>query len=215
MEVLLLLGPPGSGKGTLAQQLARRVPAMRHVSTGDLLREAVTLGTPAGREAEPIMKRGELVSDALIGQMIRDFLKAGDPSATYLLDGFPRTDAQAAQLDAILAECGVPLRAAILLDVPEAILLDRITGRRVCPSCKNIHHVTTRPPKADGLCDACGASLVQRPDDQPGTVLRRLSVYRASTAGLVSLYASRGLLLTLAADAAPDALALEILQKIS
>jgi len=215
MDIILLLGAPGSGKGTIARQLTDRNPAMRHVSSGDLLREAVRLGTPAGLEADAIMKRGELVSDKLIGDMICDFLKNGDPSACYLLDGFPRTKAQAERLDAILAECNVPLRAAVLLDVPEAILLDRITGRRVCPACKAIFHIKTLRPKTDGICDLCSAPLIQRPDDQPATVLHRLSVYHAATADLVTLYASRNLLLTLDADAAPEAIAEKFLSKIS
>jgi len=207
MEVILLLGAPGSGKGTIAQQLTQRNPSMRHVSTGDLLREAVALGTPAGREAEPIMKRGELVSDKLIGDMIRDFLKKGDPSASYLLDGFPRNKAQAERLDAILCECNVPLRAAVLLDVPEAILLDRITGRRVCPVCKTIFHIQTRPPKTDGICDVCCAKLIQRPDDQPETVRHRLAIYRDATADLIKIYSDRSLLLTLNGDGAPSEIA--------
>lgn len=214
MEVILLLGAPGSGKGTLAQQLMRRKPAMRHVSSGDLLREAVSLGTPAGREAGAIMKRGELVSDALIGRMIHDFLKKGNPDACYLLDGFPRTKAQAGQLDAILAECAVPLRAAVLLDVPESILLDRITGRRVCPDCKNIYHLTGRPPKTPGQCDACHTALIQRADDHVDTVKRRLAVYRDATADLITLYAARHLLITLPANAAPDVLAEKLSQAL-
>ena len=225
MEVILLLGPPGSGKGTLAQQLTQRNPSLRHVSTGDLLREAVSQNTPAGLQAAPIMKRGELVPDALIAEMLRDYLRGEQicnpqkkdglqvrPPIPCLLDGFPRNLAQASLLDAILAECGVPLRAAILLEITESILLSRITGRRVCPACKNIHHITTRPPKKDNHCDTCGSPLIQRPDDSPATVLRRLSVYNDATSSLITLYASRNLLKKINADAPPPEIAENILR---
>ena len=214
MDMILLIGAPGSGKGTLAQHLARLCPSMRHMSSGDLLREAVALGTPAGKKAGALMKRGELVPDNLISVMVRDFFKKADPSACYLLDGFPRTHAQALQLDEILADCDVTLRAAVLLDVPESIILDRITGRRVCPACNIIYHIKTRPPKVEGVCDACGDALVQRPDDRPATVLRRLAIYRETTAGLITFYSSRNLLVPLDANAEPGDLAEKFLSKI-
>jgi len=227
MEVILLLGPPGSGKGTLAQQLTQRNPNLRHVSTGDLLREAVAQNTPAGLQAAPIMKRGELVPDALIAEMLRDYLRGEQicnpqkkdglqvrPPIPCLLDGFPRTLAQASLLDALLAECGVPLRAAILFEITESILLSRITGRRVCPVCKNIHHIKNRPPKNDGVCDVCNAPLIQRPDDSPETVLRRLAVYNAATAGLIKIYSDRNLLIKVNADAPPAEIAENLLKRL-
>jgi len=187
---------------------------MKHLSSGDLLREAVAAGTPAGKKAGALMKRGELVPDNLISVMVRDFLRKADPSACYLLDGFPRTHAQALQLDEILADCGVTFLGAVFLSAPESVILDRITGRRVCPACKNIHHIKTCPPKTEGVCDLCGEALVQRLDDHPATVSRRLAVYRDATAGLITLYSSRNLLIALDSNVAPGDLAEQVLSKL-
>lgn len=207
MDIIILLGAPGSGKGTLAQRLTQLAPSMRHLSSGDLLRDAVKSETPAGRQAKAAMDRGELVPDTLIGEMIRDFLAKADPSATYLLDGFPRTRPQADMLDAILRDSNATLRAAVLLDTPEDILLDRITGRRVCPACKTVYHVTTLQPATEGHCDTCNAPLIQRDDDKPETVKHRLAVYNETTAPLIDLYARRQKLITLPANGSADAIA--------
>lgn len=190
MEVLILLGAPGAGKGTAAVRLVSRLH-VRHVSSGDLLRQAVKQGTAAGKEAEGYMKRGELVPDALIGRIIADLLAAGGADAKYLLDGFPRTVAQAEMLERVVLGQGGHIRAAVVLDVDEAILIDRLAGRRVCSKCAAGYHVRNMPPKVADVCDACGSALVQRPDDNPETVRNRLAVFNKQTAPLIAWYRER------------------------
>lgn len=193
MDVVVLLGAPGSGKGTAAARLVRG-GGYRHVASGDMLRDAVARGTPAGVEADGYMRRGELVPDALIGRMIGERLEAGPDDARYLLDGFPRTAEQRDILDAILADCGGALRAVVLIEIGDAAVTERIAGRRVCPGCKAVYHVATLPPRQAGVCDACGGALAQRADDRPETIAQRLAVYHRQTAGLIGAYAARGLL---------------------
>ena len=209
MEIIILLGAPGAGKGTAAARLVERLAA-RHVSSGDLLRDAVKRGTPAGREADGYMRRGELVPDALIGRIISDLLAAGGTDARYLLDGFPRTAAQADMLDAVVAAQGGRIRAAVLLEVPEDVLVERLAGRRVCPQCAAGYHVRTLPPRTAGVCDACRAALVQRPDDAPETVRNRLAVYQRQTAPLVAWYESRGALVRVDGVGSADAVCARI-----
>ncbi|MCL1920502.1 MAG: adenylate kinase [Kiritimatiellaeota bacterium] len=194
MKIIILLGAPGSGKGTIAGRLSAGGGACRHISSGDLLRDAVKRQTAAGAEADGYMKRGELVPDELVARMISDLLAGAAGDCTLLLDGFPRTVAQAQMLDAAVAAGGAGLDMAILLDVPEEILTDRIAGRRVCPACGAGYHVASIPPKAEGVCDVCGAALVVRKDDNPETVRNRLAVYRVQTAPLIDFYEARGLL---------------------
>ena len=194
MKIIILLGAPGSGKGTIAGRLSAGGGGIRHVSSGDLLRDAVKRQTPAGVEADAYMKRGELVPDALIAQMEKDLMMGLAEDCTLLLDGFPRTVVQAEMLDAALAASGAILEAAVLLEVPELILIDRIAGRRLCPVCGAGFHVMTIPPRREGLCDACGAELVMRKDDDPETVRKRLAVYVSQTMPLMDFYAARGLL---------------------
>jgi len=194
MKIVILLGAPGSGKGTIAGRLSAGDGAFRHVSSGDLLRDAVKRQTAAGVEADGYMKRGELVPDALVARMISDLLARVAGDCTLLLDGFPRTVAQAEMLDATVAASGAGLDMAVLLDVPEGILTDRIAGRRICPKCGAGYHLTTIPSKVEGVCDVCGVALVTRKDDNPETVRNRLVVYQAQTAPLIDFYAARGLL---------------------
>lgn len=193
MNVVILLGAPGSGKGTLAAELAR-VPGIRHLSSGDLLRGAVKQGTPAGLQAKAYMDAGNLVPDALIAQMVEEVLDADPATHVLLLDGFPRTLPQADLLGDLLARKGVHLRGALLLEVPDDILVARIAGRRVCPACGATFNLATLPPKRDGLCDACGAPLAIRKDDDPATVRHRLDVYARETFPLIDYYRQRGLL---------------------
>ena len=195
MNIVVLLGAPGSGKGTVAGRLAGADDSLRHVSSGDLLRDAVRRQTPAGVEADGFMKRGELVPDNLIAQMIADLIAhIGGNVGTLLLDGFPRTVHQAEMLDEMAAQCGARIYATVLLDVPEEILVDRIAGRRTCPKCGAGYHVTNIPPRHEGVCDACEAALVVRKDDNPETVRGRLAVYQAQTVPLIGFYEARGVL---------------------
>lgn len=200
MNIVILLGAPGSGKGTIAARLAQENAELCHVSSGDLLRGAVAKGTPAGLEAKEFMEKGQLVPDALIAQMIKDVLSETKGDVTMLLDGFPRNVAQAK----ILEETGAPVRSAVLVDVPDAIIHDRIAGRRTCPSCKAGYHVKALPPKVEGICDKCGAALTIRKDDNPETVTDRLAVYHRETEPLIAFYEEKGLLRRIDGDQGPD-----------
>jgi len=178
----------------MASRLTASDSTLRHVSSGDLLRDAVRRQTPAGREAEGYMKRGELVPDSIIAQMIADLMAGLDASTKLLLDGFPRTVVQAEILDATAARSQAKITAAVLLEVPDEILVDRIAGRRACPKCGAGYHVTNIPPRQAGICDKCGTELVTRKDDNPETVKNRLSVYREQTVPLIDFYERRGVL---------------------
>jgi adenylate kinase len=190
MNIVILLGAPGSGKGTVAGKLASENEGLKHVSSGDLLRGAVAKGTAAGVEAKGYMEKGNLVPDALIAQMIKDVVAETTGDVTMLLDGFPRNLAQAK----ILEEMGAPVKSAVLIDVPDSIIQDRIAGRRTCPKCKAGYHVRNLPPKVEGICDACGEKLVIRKDDNPETVKDRLVVYHRETEPLIAFYRDKGLL---------------------
>lgn len=190
MNIVILLGAPGSGKGTVAGKLASENDGLKHVSSGDLLRGAVAKGTAAGVEAKGYMEKGNLVPDALIAQMIKDVVAETTGDVTMLLDGFPRNLAQAK----ILEEMGAPVKSAVLIDVPDSIIQDRIAGRRTCPKCKAGYHVRNLPPKVEGICDVCGEKLVIRKDDNPETVKDRLVVYHRETEPLIAFYREKGLL---------------------
>ena len=213
MEAIILLGAPGAGKGTAAERLVSRL-GVRPVSSGDLLRNAVKQGTPAGREADGYMKQGKLVPDELIGRIITDLLVAGGPDLKVLLDGFPRTVAQAEMLEKVVAAQHGRICGTVLLDVAEDILVDRLAGRLVCSSCSKGYHVRTLPPKVAGTCDACGAPLVQRKDDNVETVRNRLAVFRKDTAPLIEWYGSRGLLKRVDGTGDADAVTERIVQAL-
>ena len=199
MEIVILLGAPGSGKGTIASRLAGEDPAVRHVSSGDLLRGAIAAGTPAGVEAKAYMDKGQLVPDALVVAMIGDVIAAEKTAETMLLDGFPRNVAQAEALE----RSGAKVRSAVLVDVPDEIIADRIAGRRTCPKCKAGYHVKALPPKVEGICDKCGTALTVRKDDNPETVRDRLVVYHRETEPLVAYYEAKGLLRRIDGDQGP------------
>lgn len=201
--VVILLGPPGAGKGTQAARLGATL-SLPHVSTGDLFRENLKHGTPLGRQAREYMDSGRLVPDALVLEMLFDRVGRPDCKAGYLLDGFPRTIAQAEALEQRLVPRH-PRVVVLNLQVPDAQLLERITGRRSCKACGHIHHVQHSPPRKPGLCDKCGGELVQRSDDSAEVFGKRLSVYRAQTQPLESFYSTRGLLVNLDGARAPEA----------
>lgn len=187
------LGPPGAGKGTQARELAREW-SVPHIATGDMLREAVGAGTALGREAKTYMDRGALVPDDVIIGMIAERLRDPDARNGFLLDGFPRTIAQAEGLERLLKDLGQSLDRVVYFDVGEPELVRRLTGRRVCRACGHSFHVVSNPPRRDGVCDACGGELYQRVDDSEGTVRNRLNVYTRQTAPLLDWYAGKGLL---------------------
>ncbi len=189
--VLILLGPPGVGKGTQAVRLADELGGA-HVSTGDLLRAARRDGTELGARAQKYMDAGELVPDQLILDLVREHLAGVDPDAHVLFDGFPRTTAQATGLSEVLERSGRRVDRVVLFEAPDETIVKRLSGRRSCPECGAVYNTYFSPPRVDGKCDRCGGSLVQRPDDAPATVLRRLEVYREQTAPLVSFYESAG-----------------------
>ena len=200
MNIVILLGAPGSGKGTIAGKLAAGNANLKHVSSGDLLRGAVAKGTPAGVEAKGYMEKGSLVPDALIARMIKDVVAETTGDVTMLLDGFPRNLAQAK----VLEEMGTPVRSVVLVDVPDEIIQDRIAGRRTCPKCKAGYHVRALPPKVEGICDHCGEKLVVRKDDNPETVKDRLVVYHRETEPLIAFYEAKGLLRRIDGNQGPE-----------
>lgn len=187
---LILLGPPGAGKGTQAERLSEELE-VPHISTGDILRQAVADGTPLGLEAKKIMEAGELVSDEIMLGIIRERLAQPDALRGYILDGYPRTLPQASALDRLLNERSEPPVVIANIDVDWEELVRRISGRRSCPNCKAVFNVHGQPPQEPDVCDACGRMLVQRADDEEGTVRQRLAVYDRQTRPLLDYYGNR------------------------
>jgi adenylate kinase len=185
--VIILLGPPGVGKGTQAVRLAEELYAA-HVSTGDLLRAARREGTELGQKAQAYMDAGDLVPDELILGLVREHLAGIEPGTAVLFDGFPRTTAQADGLGGVLDELGRKVDGVIFFEAPDETLVKRLSGRRSCPDCGAVFNVYYNPPGAEDTCDRCGGALVHRADDAPETVTRRLEVYRDQTAPLVAHY---------------------------
>jgi adenylate kinase len=200
---LVFEGPPGSGKGTQAKRTADR-RGWVHVSTGDLLRDAVRNRTPLGLTVEQVMKEGLLVSDATVIDIIDERLGRGDCAAGFILDGFPRTLGQAEALDRILAARKSPLDLVVAFEIPDEAIIDRITGRRSCTKCQTPYHVRFVPPKKAGTCDKDGTALVQRPDDMEDRVRTRLAKYHQETEPVIPFYERRGILRRVDGTAPPD-----------
>ncbi|WP_417725390.1 adenylate kinase [Salipiger sp.] len=205
--VLILLGPPGAGKGTQARMLEDRFGFVQ-LSTGDLLRAAVANGTAAGREAKAVMEAGGLVSDDIVIAILRDRLAEPDTARGVILDGFPRTTVQAQALDALLAETGQQIDAAISLDVDDAAMVTRISGRFTCGGCGEGYHDSFKQPAEAGVCDKCGGTeMKRRADDTAETVASRLDAYHAQTAPLIDYYEKKGALARIDAMGAIDDIA--------
>lgn len=193
---LILLGPPGAGKGTQAKMLAERF-SIPQISTGDILRAAVKEGTPMGLKAKEFMDAGALVPDNVVVGIVRDRLLEPDCDSGFILDGFPRTVAQADALNVALDSMGKQLDRVVSLKVDSEALVERLTGRRTCKECGKGFHISFEPPQKPGLCDECGGGLIQRDDDKEETIRKRLDVYVEQTSPLIKYYQKTGILLEL------------------
>ena len=187
---IVLLGPPGAGKGTQAKSISNRY-SIPHISTGDIFRKNISENTPLGIEAKSYMDNGQLVPDEVTINMVKDRLQQDDCKNGYLLDGFPRTVHQAEALDNFLTEREESIDTALLIEVPKEFILERMTGRRVCPSCGASYHIKFNPPTNDGKCDLCGSDVIQRKDDTEETVKERLDVYENQTQPLIDFYKNK------------------------
>jgi adenylate kinase len=200
---IILVGAPGAGKGTQAASLAADLQ-IAHVASGDLFREAVKAGTPLGLQAKGYMDRGELVPDDVTIGLVLERIKAPDAAKGVILDGFPRTRRQAEALDEALKEASGKIDRVVYLEVPQDVLLGRLSGRWICRDCSRSYHELFNQPTTPGVCDACGGSLYQRDDDKRETALRRLEVYFKDTAPLIDYYRDRGTLVTVNGDQSVD-----------
>jgi len=187
---LVLLGPPGAGKGTHAEVLVKEY-GLPHVSTGDMLREAIKAGSPLGLKAKAIMESGALVPDDIVIALVAERLKKDDAKKGFILDGYPRTPEQGQSLDGMLKQLGMPLDLVIYFKTSLGMIISRLSGRRLCAQCNKNYHIKNFRPKIEGVCDACGGKLIQRPDDREEAVENRLNVYEAQTAPLIDYYASK------------------------
>lgn len=188
---ILLMGPPGAGKGTQAEKLTEKY-SIPHISTGDMFRSAVKNGTELGKEAKRYMDAGQLVPDEVTIGIVRESLSKSENQKGFILDGFPRTTEQAEALDEILQGLSIALNGAIDIVVPDDILIKRATGRRICQSCGATYHIIYNPPKVEGICDKCGGTLYQRDDDKEETVTKRIEVYNKQTRPLIDYYTKQG-----------------------
>lgn len=208
---IILLGPPGAGKGTQSVVLSKKY-GIPHISTGDILRESVKSGQPLGLKAKSFMDKGELVPDEVVTGIVIERLKQADAKMGYILDGYPRTLTQAVDLDAALKKIGTAIEMVVYFETSERVAIERLTGRRVCKKCGFNYHIRNIPPKKAGVCDKCGGELFQRPDDKEETVLNRLKVYEAQTKPLIEYYTKQGILKKVSGDSNVDDL-LAVLSK--
>ena len=196
---LILVGPPGAGKGTQAVHLAAHY-GIPHISTGDIFRANIKGGTELGKLAQSYTDKGELVPDSVTNDMVKDRLNQGDVSNGFLLDGYPRNTFQAEVLRAILAEKETPLDAVLELSIDDAVIVARLSGRRTCKDCQSSFHVLYEKPAVDGKCDKCGGELYQRADDSESVIQNRLSVYAEQTKPIINFYREEGLLISIPAE---------------
>lgn len=208
---LVLLGAPGIGKGTQARRLQQEY-GWQAIATGDLLREAMANGTPLGEQARAYVQRGELVPDELVNQIVFERLQALE---SFILDGYPRNLSQAHALDAFLQERQQPLHAVLAFELDNEQIVQRLSGRRICPQCGAIYHVVANPSRAGDRCERCGATLIIREDDHPDTIRRRLAVYREQTEPLIAYYAQQGLLQRIDASGDPDTVYQRVLRTLA
>ena len=206
---VILLGPPGAGKGTQSKRLAKRT-GLLHISTGDLLRENVSLGSELGQQAKGYMDKGALVPDELVIKMIAERIAQDDAKSGFILDGFPRTIRQAENLDKLLQVHSLKIDYVIYLDTTEGIIIQRLSGRLVCSKCQGNFHAKNMPPKQKMICDYCGGVLYQRSDDNPQTIKKRLDVYKDDSSPLIRYYEAQGILKRLDADRDADPVLEEI-----
>jgi len=206
---LILLGPPGAGKGTQANVLCKEYNIV-HISTGDLLRQAIKNNTEVGNLAKSYMDKGELVPDEVVAKIIKEKLEEDDVNAGFILDGFPRTEKQAEILDTVLGELNIDVDMVLYLKTEEHTILKRLTGRRVCRGCGYNFHIINIPPKKEGICDFCGDQLYQRDDDTELTIKKRIEVYNNQTKELIDYYKKQNLLKQVSGDLDVDPLFLEL-----
>jgi len=211
---IILLGPPGAGKGTQARRLAERYGIVV-IATGDIFRDQIARETPLGQEAKEYVDRGEYVPDKITTEMVLNRLDESDAREGFILDGFPRTVPQAQALERSLARAGRPLSAVLNFKISDAVAVKRLMGRLVCPNCKRSYNVEFKPPRVDGVCDVCGHELVSRTDDDEATILRRLDVYHRETKPLVLYFFERGLLRDIDAEAPEEVVADRTIEAIT
>jgi adenylate kinase len=211
---VILLGPPGSGKGTQAQKIAKRY-SLPHLSTGDMFRDNIRRDTELGRRAKPVMARGELVPDEIVLDMVQDRIANPDCDKGFVLDGFPRTLAQAESLEQIFKRLKIGSPAVIDLVVDTDLLMRRLTGRRICKPGVHIYNVYNKPPKVEGICDEDGTELIQRPDDTESVIRERLLAYEAQTRPLQEFYRSRAVLTAVDGNVDPDLVTASVMKVLN
>lgn len=211
---LILLGSPGAGKGTQAKALARKL-GVAHICSGDLLRQAVKEESPLGKVAKRYMVKGDLVPDELVSQLIFSRINQSDAAKGFVLDGYPRNVQQAIELDNALAQSRQGIDAVVNLEASGHVIIQRLSGRRICSKCQANFHIKNMPPKVEGICDYCGGKLYQRPDDNEETIRNRLKIYRDETRALIDFYKRKSKLLHVLADGEAGAVLREILEELN